>query len=292
MSVGWKEDGFAIVGGDLRQVYAGAFLREKGYEVRSYGLAEGKKQAGSLKEALEGAKTVLAPIPLSADRKYLNQKSGNPPISLEQLIESLESGQEFFGGCVPEWFSEEAGRKGVRVTDLMRREEIALYNTIATAEGAVAEAVRKSPRNLRGSVCLVLGYGRCAQTLASCLRGMGGRVSICVRNPVQRARAAVFAERAFLMEELGEILPKFSFIFNTVPAVILNRELLARVSPSACMFDLASAPGGIDFEAAEELGASAWLLPGLPGRYAPASSAEALVDFILNERNGGEFLCH
>ena len=46
------------------------------------------------------------------------------------------------------------------------------------------------------------------------------------------------------------------------------------------ILDMASAPGGVDYEACKELGISAALLPGLPGKYAPASSAEILAEKI------------
>lgn len=275
---------FAVVGGDMRQVYAARVLEDKGYRVCRYAFCCGENSASSptLKEAVARAHAIIGPTPLSADRIYLNQKSGNLPVSLAELLDCLVKGQKFFAGCIPEKFAAEAARKGVKVMDFMKQEETALYNTIATAEGAVAEAIIKSPRNLHGSCCLVLGYGRCGQTLAACLKGMNCHVRVCVRNPVQMAQAAIFAEGAFGFPELKNALPEYDFIFNTVPAMILDRELLSNVKPSACIFDLASAPGGTDFEAVEELGISAWLLPGLPGRYAPASSAEEIVRFVLH----------
>ena len=268
----------------MRQVYAARMLKDRGYHVCGYAFCCGENSVSSqtLKEAVSGARAVLAPIPLSADKIYLNQKSGNLPVSLAELLECMAEGQEFFAGCIPEEFAAAAVGKGAKVIDLMKQEEIALYNTIATAEGAVAEAIIKSPRNLHGSRCLVLGYGRCGRTLAAYLKGMNCHVRVCARDSVQIAQAAIFAEGSFDFSKLKAVLSEYDVIFNTVPAMILNRELLSCAKPSACVFDLASAPGGTDFEAAEELGISAWLLPGLPGRYAPASSAEEIVRFVLH----------
>lgn len=278
---------FAVIGGDMRQVYIARELREKGYRVCGYALCaeEDAVLSGTWKEAIGGARTVIAPIPLSADRIYLNQKGGNRPLSLDELLGCLGKGQVLFAGCVSGKFAVAAAEKGVRVIDFMEAEEIALYNTIATAEGAVAEAIAKSPRNLHGSRCLVLGYGRCGQTLAALLKGMHSHVHVCARDSVQRAQASVFTEGSFDFSELGNVLGEFDFVFNTVPALLLNGERLSRMKPSACIFDLASAPGGTDFEAAEEMGISAWMLPGLPGRYAPVSSAEEMVRFVLHSIN-------
>lgn len=173
--------------------------------------------------------------------------------------------------------------KGAEAIDIMKQEEIAVYNTIATAEGAVAEAVMKSPRNLHGSRCLVLGYGKCARTLTALLKGMYCQVQVCARNPAQLAEAAILADKAFEFGELEAALPDYDFIFNTVPDMILNRRMIENMNSAVCIFDIASAPGGVEFEAAEELGISAWLLPGLPGKYAPASSAEAIVRYLVGK---------
>ena len=48
------------------------------------------------------------------------------------------------------------------------------------------------------------------------------------------------------------------------------------------IIDIASAPGGVDFAAAARLNLSAFLCPGLPGKYAPVSSAQAIADTIFN----------
>lgn len=277
---------FAVIGGDMRQVYMARELEEKGYSVCGSLLCvsgeEGERR--TVQEAVRSAGTVIAPVPLSSDRIYLNQKSGNPPFPLMELLDALKEGQRFFAGCIPAAFSQAAGEKGVEVIDFMEQEEITFFNTIATAEGAVVEAISKSPGNLHGSRCLVLGYGKCAQTLAALLKGMNAHVQVCVRNPAQLAKAAVFTEGAMDFSGLAKALPEFDFIFNTIPAVVMERKLLACVKPEACILDVASAPGGVDFEAAEEMGIPAWLLPGLPGKYAPASSAEELVRFVLRTK--------
>lgn len=271
----------------MRQVYTARILEKKGYRVKGYALCCGEHPAspGDLREVVGSARRVIAPVPLSADKVYMNQRSGNPPVLLSELLDSLTEEQELFAGCIPEDFFDAAGKKGIRAVDLMEQEEVAVYNTIATAEGAVAEAIIKYPGNLCGSRCMVLGYGRCGQTLAMLLKGMGCQVHVCEKVPAKAARAAVHTDAAFGPEELEEFLPEPDLIFNTVPVPVLNRKRLSRIKSSACILDLASAPGGTDFEAAEELGISAWLLPGLPGRYAPAASAEGIVRFILQYRN-------
>ncbi|MBO1684431.1 dipicolinate synthase, partial [[Clostridium] scindens] len=70
-----------------------------------------------------------------------------------------KKGQCLYAGCIPQRISDEVKQKGADVYDFMKDEALTLYNTIATAEGAIAEAISNSPENLGHSSCLVLGYG-------------------------------------------------------------------------------------------------------------------------------------
>ena len=82
--------------------------------------------------------------------------------------------------------------------------------------------------------------------------------------------------------DLTGILEGRDLILNTVPALILDREALGKVDPGCMVIDLASKPGGVDFEAAEELGVkTVWAL-GLPGKAAPVTAGLAIRDAIYN----------
>ena len=58
----------------------------------------------------------------------------------------LREGQSFFAGCIPRDFQEKVFSKGIFVSDLMKDEILTVKNSIATAEGAIAEAIQKSSR--------------------------------------------------------------------------------------------------------------------------------------------------
>ncbi|MFR4896610.1 MAG: dipicolinate synthase subunit DpsA [Blautia hansenii] len=54
---------FAVLGGDMRQVYLADILEEKGQEVKRYGLETETESSASLKEVLETADVIAAPVP-------------------------------------------------------------------------------------------------------------------------------------------------------------------------------------------------------------------------------------
>ena len=71
-------------------------------------------------------------------------------------------------------------------------------------------------------------------------------------------------------------------ICNTVPAVLLTREVLSAVSPDALVLDLASKPGGVDWEAAKALSVRVVWALSLPGRTAPVTAGEIIARTVTD----------
>jgi len=74
---------------------------------------------------------------------------------------------------------------------------------------------------------------------------------------------------------------RFSVVFNTVPALVLDETLLGRLSKSCLCVDLAS-QRGIDPDAAERLGIEVLWARALPGRLKPRAAAGILRDAIYD----------
>ena len=70
-------------------------------------------------------------------------------------------------------------------------------------------------------------------------------------------------------EELSILISKAGFIFNTVPALILNNTILSVVSSKAVIIDIVLPPGGTGFDAVKRLRIKALLTPGLSGKVTP-----------------------
>lgn len=256
-------------------------------------------------ERLQESKTVLAPIPLSKEGTDVNAQTSEK-LSLEQLINGLKKGQYFFAGCIPKWFVATCEQRGVCCYDYMLDESLAVRNAVATAEGVLAEAILKYPGNLHDTKCLVLGFGKCGRVLAEKLKGLSAKVTVCIRKDSDYAWAkacgyeAVYFDKTFDSESklvcksltdkegdtaeerevLSSKIMEYPLIFNTVPSKVLDRRLLSRVRKDGFIFDLASAPGGVDYEAAKRLKISAALYPSLPGKYAPKASAQVMAELI------------
>ncbi len=277
---------FAIIGGDLRQVYMANELIARNFSVTVYGLLDPSMDlscsfADSLAEAIYSGQIIITPIPVSKDGKNIISQKAQPDLTMEQLCRLLSPGQKLYGGCLTKEIKNHCGRFGICCQDFMEQEEVILYNTIATAEGTIAEAISGSTTNLHGSSCLILGFGRCARTLADKLKGLCGHIDIAARSSLALAAANAASFGNIFLTDLEDKIFQYDYIFNTIPALVLTRELLVKTNPDVVIIDIASAPGGVDFLSAKELFRNAKLCLGLPGKFAPKSSATFLIDYLL-----------
>lgn len=278
---------FAVIGGDLRQVYMAENLSSRGFSVLLYGLENLCSKANidhakSLAQAIDSSKVILTPIPFTKNGMHILSVDAKPDLTPEILCTHLKKGHKLYGGCFTESIREFCKMNNIYCNDFMEDEEITLFNTIATAEGTIAEAIINSGGNLHGSSCLILGYGRCAKTLAEKLKVLCGQLTVAARSPIAIAQAKTSSLNALHLSELTSAISDYDYIFNTIPARVIDRELLEKTKQDVVIIDIASAPGGVDFIAAKELTRNAKLCLGLPGKYAPRASAAFLTQYLLS----------
>lgn len=281
---------FAVAGGDMRHRYLAEELIRRGYRVCQYALCDmpsenpavfpsGATPLSSITE-LSSASCVISSIPLCRSENLWNQSHDAEKVPIHEILSHLQPGQIFFAGSIPESFQTAAASADIQVYDLMEQTSLSYFNTVATAEGAICEAIKQSPLNLRGSRCAVFGYGKCGQMICQYLNGILCPIYVVSEPSNERAFASLITRHTGTRQDFEAIAGQFDHIFNTIPAKILTAELLTKLKPSAVIIDIAFAPGGVDYEAARQLGIAAHFCPGLPGKYAPASSAEAIVETI------------
>lgn len=275
-----------IFGGDQRQVYMVESFLRKDYSVMSYHLSseithEKHRLASSLTELMDHCKILIGPIPMSRDQKTIFSSKTPSDLTITQIVKHLNTTHTLIAGSISLPIIEQCQIKDASYFDLMKNEKITILNSIATAEGTIMEAILGSDQNLHGSECLVLGYGRCAKVLAQKLKGMDAKVTIAARSEEALSYANVFGFEAIPLSELKQRLSSYHFIFNTIPSMVINQEYLDCISTEALIIDIASAPGGVDFEYAKQRNLNAKLCLGLPGKVAPRTSAEFLVTEII-----------
>ena len=276
----------AVLGGDIRQVRLAQLLLEEGRTVVTWGLEKGGgPRPAPLDQALE-AQIIILPLPVLRQGR-LTLPLTDSVLAPEDLWPRLKKEQLLLGGAAGSLAEELRETWGLTLVDYTDREEFLVANAVLTAEGAVLRAMEETEAALCQSRCLIVGGGRIGKLLCQRLHLLGAQVTVAARSPKDRAWADAFGCRAVDLQELPAAAEGTDILFNTVPTVLLRRDVLAALPPHAKIFDLASLPGGVDMEAAAELKRQPIRLPGLPGRTAPLSAAKAMlrsINEILEER--------
>lgn len=245
---------------------------------------ENAEEAATIEQAVSKAQNLLLPIPMCKGGK-LNLQT-DTEVTKEDLLEYIRAGQRIFAGCMDEEWKRAAGEKGAVCCDYMEEQTIALYNSIATAEGTIAEILRTYPQNLHGTQVLVLGFGKCAKTLAAKLKALDAKVSIAARSAAALMEAYTNGYHTVKLEVLSGVIGEYSVLVNTIPARILTGQELSHLKEEAVIYEIASFPYGVDTEAAKELGVQVYICPSLPAKYAPVSSAKILKQYIIEKQGG------
>jgi len=163
-----------------------------------------------------------------------------------------------------------------RLLEIADDDELAILNSVPTAEGAVRLAQERAVVTIHASKCLVVGLGRCGLTLALLLKNMGAHVAVVARKRSDLARAASLGLSPVSLTGMIDYLPQVDFVFNTVPKRVLDRAQLKATAEHVVVIDIASAPGGVDYSAAQAMNRTAVLAPGIPGKFTPHTAGQIL----------------
>lgn len=273
----------SIIGGDLRIVKLVDMLNADGYNVYTYGLEQANiddiQKCKSIEEVSEKSDIIVSSIPFTSDGVNVNTPFSKNKISIEEVAKYIK-GKTFIAGRIEEELYQKFSE--TKAIDLLKREELTVLNTIATAEGTIQIAMEESTKTLHGSKILVMGFGRVSKILSNMLKGIGAEVYCETRTTVNCAWIKAYGYNPILLDELDEELNKFDVIINTIPHIILNKERLKKVKKDCIIIDIASNPGGVDRNSAKELGIKMIWALSLPGRVAPITSAEFIKETLEN----------
>ena len=278
---------FLIAGGDLRFTTLADCLAQ---QHTVYAAGFDKTAMTSEKVCLENriadmnvrVDYIVLPLPVSADGVTVNTPYSGSSLSIESLVPLIKENGVVFGGMIAPDIRRIFEDKGIAVEDYAKREEFAVLNAVATAEGAIQVAMEELATTLSGQKILILGAGRIAKVLIDMLRGFHADVTIAARKCSDLAWARVYGCEAVHIEDMDNALAAADVILNTVPAVILGAEKLKLISRNSLVIDLASKPGGVDFDTAGSLGIKTIWLLSLPGKVAPVTSGKVIAETIRN----------
>lgn len=254
-----------------------------GGDARMLGALEAAKRAGwdtdyicnkeELDSVPQSADAVLLPWPHS----FRDDLLSGTQISKTKTISCLPSCRLIVHGS---GMNAEESSAEAQTFDPSQDEAFLRANARLTAEGAVFRAMQRQGSALLGETVLITGFGRIAQELAIRLVALGAFVIVCARNELQMRRAHELGAHPVPLAQAASACRQAGVIFSTVPAHVLGKNELDKISPDALVIELASPPYGMNLDLARHMGVNVVLESGIPGRYAPISAGAALFDAL------------
>ncbi len=285
----------AIVGGDSRTAHMAPYFAKKGWRVVCCNTADVPcsrhlkskiRDTVSLRECIGSSSIIVCGIPFSkGEHIYCEKADTDSEITVAEFQRCIRRQQTIFAGIIPESFRAICEEREICCHDFMHDEPLNILNAVSTAEGAILEALLRKSTVLHASNSLVLGFGRCGKIIADRLKGMCACVTVCSQKETELALAASLGFHTLPLSKLAQGIYRYEYLFNTIPACVLNRECLEHASKDCLIIDIASNRAGADYEAAKQLGINLCYCPGLPGKYAGKSCAKQLSEYVIRHIN-------
>ena len=271
---------YGIIGGDNRNIKLSILLAKEKNIVYTYGLEKAEEIKDNqkinictdLKEILEKADNIISAIPFSKDGKNINMPYSEEKIAIQDCIKLMKN-KVLIAGQISEETKDIAQKNNCKIIDIMKKEEIVILNTIATAEGTIQILMENTDTILQGLKVLILGFGRVSKTLAQKLQQLQMEVTCAARKETDIAWIETYGYNFININNINEKFSEYDVIINTVPSKIITEKEMAYINQKTLIIDLASYPGGVDFEKAKEKNIKVIWALGIPGKVAPETSA-------------------
>lgn len=271
---------FGIIGGDLRQYYLAKSLISDNHKVEIFGFDKIIEKTNDFKklplpQVILSSDYIVLPIPITRDNKNINAPFYESKIPIDdQLLNALKN-KKVFGGVIISSIEKYVKNGDFLFFDYYR-DDFIIPNAYLTAEGAIKAFLENSLKSINRSKCLVMGYGRIGKLLCRILKNFGANVTACARNIKDKALVDISGYRFINTNKIAndESLPSYDVIFNTIPAAVIDKNVLAKLSPESIIIDLASEPGGVDKTSAKKMNIKIFHELGIPGKYFPKSAGE------------------
>lgn len=287
----------AVIGGDGRylelirqlQLLPNTAITLVGFDKLEQGFT-GLKQSDFKDLELKDLDAVILPITGTDMEGNVETVFSDQPIQIKkQWFQNLPKSTLVFTGITNDYLTTAAAEAKIPLVPLLNRDDVAIYNSIPTAEGTIMMAIEHTDYTIHGSRIIVTGFGRVGHTVANKFSALGAKVSVSASSIKDLARITEMGLTAIPLSHLYKYTNECDLLINTIPAQVINRDSIQQLRSHALIIDLASIPGGTDFDYAQQRGIKAILAKSLPGIVAPKTAGKILADVIkqfLNEKDG------
>lgn len=166
----------SVIGGDLRIVKLIEMLAKEDFMIYTYAIENVDvlkrlnevKEMATLEELGKASDIIISGVPFCNSLAEVNDPFSDKKIPVKELFNNIQ-GKTLIAGRITHDIEVLASNYNIKTIDLLKREELAVLNTISTAEGAIQIAMEETLSTIHGSNILVMGFGRIGKILAKML---------------------------------------------------------------------------------------------------------------------------
>lgn len=211
----------------------------------------------------------------------------SPAKKITNEIDLIKSGSLVFGGNQRSDVLQFFKNNNIEYYNFMQDEVFTIENAKLTAEGVLNELITATPCSIFENNVLVLGSGRCGQTLVQLLNKIGVQNTVATFHEKSYEKAHLFTNNVIYKAELEQQIFKFDVIINTVPVEVLNEQALQQLQKNAVIIEVASMQS-INESLLKKYNINYILAPALPKKVSAQSAGNLIYKFILKTMNINE----
>lgn len=168
-----------------------------------------------------------------------------------------------------------------KVITLLDDEDIVEYNSKLTAQGLLIDLLLHIQVLIDEVSIDLIGFGHSGKAIYEMYSKINDNIRIVSSKNMSSYDG--FPVNMIDYKTYESVSSYGDVIINTAPAKVLNANIIHKLKPSTIILDIASEPGGTDFECAKKCGIAAYLLPALPSKYVNDSASRILGEKIIKD---------
>lgn len=289
----FNEKSILIIGGDNRYLEIIDQLSDKKANVYVIGFDKIQFEQKSIKHItsssahLKNIDAIILPVSGVNDSGVVAAAYTDESIKLtEQLVQNTPDHCHIYTGILTPYLEQLCEKTNRQLIPIFNRDDLAILNSIPTAEGTLQIAMEETDYTIHSANVLVLGFGRIGQTIARLFSNVGANVTVAVRKAADKARIVEMGLKPINIKDVRENVEHANIVINTIQFPVLTSTIIDEMNKNTLIIDLASVPGGTDFNSAEENEIKAIHALGLPGKVAPKTAGKVMSD-VLSELISG-----
>ncbi|MED4884281.1 dipicolinic acid synthetase subunit A [Bacillus sp. FSL W8-1127] len=277
----------AVIGGDARELEIITKLTELDAKLFLAGFEQlNHAYPGAVKEKMEDIPffeidAIILPVAGTNHEGVVETIFSDERVVLtKDMLQATPQHCTVYSGISNQYLNDLTKRTNRKLVKLFERDDVAIYNSIPTAEGAIMIAIQNTDFTIHGSNVVVLGFGRVGMSVARAFDQLGANTKVGARKSEHLARISEMGMTPFHHKDLKNMVRDADIVINTIPHLVVTASVIANMPSHTIIIDLASKPGGTDFRYAEKRGIKAISALSLPGIVAPKTAGQILANVL------------